>query len=279
MYTTLATNGATLSTKVLNELVDAGLGGLQISLDTANPDTFGRMTRAPWAYPLVIKATEEAACSEIRVSVKAVLTKQNIGEVGDFIDRCASMGVSAIKLQNFEPGLAGRGDSTLFISERDVENLRTLVEAKRRVLGQQLKIMLILTGEHWKPGEFRACRHALSGFGVLSNGDVTLCDRFGHSRKMIIGNVRRLSLDRIWRSKHHLRIVKPDKDKASETCSSCSHFAECRTGCFLYSLYATGMIYATDPRCPLIRPQVGEGRAIYADKIVLGGRYLFCSRS
>lgn len=279
MYTVLATNATRLSAEGVLRLIYAGIKGIQISLDSFCVDTFDYMTQTRGLFPEVIKGIKEAVRSGIRITVKAVLTKYNIKEMANFIDECAHLGVAAVRLQNFEPGLHGRGDSTLFISEDEVRDLKDLVEAKSQSWGRQIKIMLVLTGRRWGEDEFRCCRHALSGFGVLSNGDVTICDRFGHDERMKIGNVRKEPLSRIWRSERHFEIVKPPINKVSQICASCQRFTQCRTGCFLYSLYSDGDIYAGDPRCPRVQPSLKNKGPVYADKLVRGGKYLFLSRN
>jgi len=278
MHAALATNGTNLSAGALSKLKDAGLGSIQVSLDTFNPDIFKKMTRASFACGAVIDSIKEAASCGIPLSVKAVLIKNNISSAGEFIDRCAGLGVKDIRLRNFEPSLQGRGESPYFISENDLENLKNVVESKRRLFGQEIKITLILSGEKWGQGRFRCCRHALSGLGILANGDVTVCDRFGHDKRMVIGNVRKQPLSKIWKSEKHLSIFRPARDKVSKVCASCEDFDRCRTGCFLYSLYSRGSVYAPDPRCPKAMENKNK-KPVYADKINLSGRHLFCANN
>ena len=275
IYTTLATNGANLPSNSIDKLLDAGIGGIQISLDSADPQIFSFVTKAsPAVFHEVVRAIKEVASKKIQSCVKAVLTKYNIQQIGSLIDLCGNAGVAEIKLQNYEPGLSGRGDSDLFISEREIEGFKTLVEQKRREFGNSLSIREMITGEQWKPGEFRPCRHALSGFGIFSDGSVTVCDRFGHSGDMITGNVENERLDKIWCNERHLNIVKPDVKALEEPCRSCINVSECRTGCHLYSVFSTGRPYSQDPRCR-VKPCSDNGTAAYAGKIKSGGRYLF----
>jgi len=277
MHTALATNGTNLSSGILSKLKDAGLGSIQISLDTFNPDIFKQMTKSAFFYPLIVNSIKEGVRSGIPLSIKAVLTQKNIEGAGEFIDRCVDLGVKDIRLRNFEPGLKGRGESDCFITENEVENLKALIELKRRLFGEGVKISLILTGEKWESGRFRCCRHALSGLGILSNGDVTVCDRFGHDKKMIIGNVRKKSLSKIWNSEKHLSILRPEKARVSKICASCANFNRCRSGCFLYSFFSQGSIYAPDPRCKRVAATIRNKKPAHAERINLGGNYLFCA--
>ncbi|MCX5704566.1 MAG: radical SAM protein [Candidatus Omnitrophica bacterium] len=276
MHAALATNGTSLSCRILSKLKDAGLGSIQISLDTFKPDVFKQMAKTTFTCDTVIKSVKETLRCGIPLSIKAVLTKNNINSVDKFIDRCVDLGVKDIRLRNFEPSLKGRGGSSYFITENDLENLKAFVELKRRLFGQEIKISLILTGEKWEPGRFRCCRHALSGMGILANGDVTVCDRFGHDKRMVIGNVRKQPLSKIWKSEKHLNITRPAKIKASGACASCEDFDRCRTGCFLYSLYSYGDIYAPDPRCFRAISGGENKNPLFADKIILNGEHLFC---
>ena len=275
MHMVLATNGTKLSSETIKKLASSGIGSIQISLDALDSEQFGRLTRSSSLYLTVIEGIKEVVRSGIPVSIKAVLTKQNIVGVENLINQCVELGVKDIKLQNFEPGLAGRGQADFFITEEEAANLEALVGQKHRDFGADVKIALVLTGEKWRQGNFRPCRHALSGLGILANGDVTLCDRFGHDQRMVIGNVRDLPLSKIWRSQKHQSILNPQKDMVDEACRACPDFAKCRTGCFLYSLYAAGSVYATDPRCP----KAVNNKTFLKDKINLDGRYLFCDNS
>jgi pyrroloquinoline quinone biosynthesis protein E len=277
MHAALATNGTGLTSDMLGRLKDAGLGSIQISLDTFNPDIFRQMAKTAFSCDTVINSIKETVRCGIPLSVKAVLTKDNINSVNEFIDTCVDLGVKDIRLRNFEPSLRGRGGSSDFITADELENLKSLVELKRRSLGQEIKISLILTGEKWEAGRFRCCRHALSGMGILANGDVTVCDRFGDDKRMVIGNVRKHPLSKIWRSEKHLSITRPDKSRASGACVSCEDFYRCRTGCFLYSLYSDGDIYAPDPRCPRAVSGAKNKGSDFPDKINLNQENLFCA--
>jgi molybdenum cofactor biosynthesis protein A len=84
----MTTNGITLA-KNLDELVDAGMNSINISLDTLSPDKFAELTRRPAAYLDRVWKSLEACAAYDHITVKincVVMRGVNDDEVRDFIE-------------------------------------------------------------------------------------------------------------------------------------------------------------------------------------------------
>ena len=88
---------------------------------------------------------------------------------------------------------------------------------------------------------------------VLSNGEVTICER-ALNRLLIIGNVTQSSLMDIWNSRKLYDIVEPNRKfyKSSE-CYDCEKYTDCITkkgACYARVLMVHNEMFNIDPSCP-----------------------------
>jgi len=81
----MTTNGVTLS-KLLPDLVDAGLTHVNVSLDSLDPDKFAKLTRRPPSYhERVMQAIEDCATYlPHRTKINCVVLSDNVNELHDF---------------------------------------------------------------------------------------------------------------------------------------------------------------------------------------------------
>lgn len=81
----MTTNGVTLS-KLLPDLVEAGLTHVNISLDSLDPEKFARLTRRPPSYhDRVLQAIEDCATYlPHHTKINCVVLPDNVGELHDF---------------------------------------------------------------------------------------------------------------------------------------------------------------------------------------------------
>lgn len=101
------------------------------------------------------------------------------------------------------------------------------------------------------------CSANYSGFFILPDGNVTICEELYWNKKFIIGNVLHQSLEEIWNSSSALKLYYLSQKEIPEDskCSRCSQFTQCRLGkgvCWKSVLhkYGESKWYYPDPLCP-----------------------------
>jgi MoaA/NifB/PqqE/SkfB family radical SAM enzyme len=95
LYTSIVTNGRLLNDTRLNSLLDAGLLGITISLDSLDPHTY-KFLRGCDIQPSLEALnllSGKAANSSLSLSVNCVLTAQNFRQVPDLLQHLSDLGL------------------------------------------------------------------------------------------------------------------------------------------------------------------------------------------
>jgi MoaA/NifB/PqqE/SkfB family radical SAM enzyme len=119
LVTGLLTDGHRLQDQVyLDELLQAGLDHLQITLASHRPDVHDAIVGSPGRWQETNAGLRNAIAADIYVVVHIVITPENAGELEETIAYLAEMGVPAIALSSHLEGA----------SEADRERLRIALE-------------------------------------------------------------------------------------------------------------------------------------------------------
>jgi molybdenum cofactor biosynthesis protein A len=112
----MTTNGVTLS-KQLDELVDAGLTHVNLSLDSLDADKFSKLTRRPAAYfDRVMQALED--CARVlphRTKINCVVMPENLNELPAFAELTREMPVD-VRFIEYMPFNANDWETGGFVS-------------------------------------------------------------------------------------------------------------------------------------------------------------------
>jgi MoaA/NifB/PqqE/SkfB family radical SAM enzyme len=122
MTTGMTTNGFLLTEDRLKELIDAGMGKIQISVDALNPTR-----ETPKSLKTLRKKIEMVARYPIWFRVNTVICDQTVDEVEDVANLCFDLGVTI----NFSC-VHDRGRLVLTNAARYLEKVRWLKEQKRQ---------------------------------------------------------------------------------------------------------------------------------------------------
>ncbi len=101
----VVSNGIAATREKLNELMQAGLKKIAISLDSIDENVHNEL-RAP-SFKYAMRAVEDAVSLGFYTRVSSVITKKNIGLIGKFLDYLRDIGVNTVNLDWFNG--AGRG--------------------------------------------------------------------------------------------------------------------------------------------------------------------------
>ncbi|HTH96613.1 MAG TPA: GTP 3',8-cyclase MoaA [Stellaceae bacterium] len=147
---TLTTNGSQLS-KYAQELVDAGVRRVNVSLDTLDPETFTAITRWGKIGP-VIDGIEAAAAAGLGIKINMVALKGiNDGEIDRMLHWCGERGFELTLIETMPMG--EMGDYTrlaqylpLSVVRADLEKRWTLQDSAHRSGGPARYVDVMETG-------------------------------------------------------------------------------------------------------------------------------------
>jgi molybdenum cofactor biosynthesis protein A len=118
----MTTNGVTLS-KLLPDLVEAGLTHVNVSLDSLDPDKFARLTRRPPSYHArVMQAIEDCArYLPHRTKINCVVLPDNVQELEEFSKLTLEMPID-VRFIEYMPFNDNLWQSDGFVSYQQMQN-------------------------------------------------------------------------------------------------------------------------------------------------------------
>lgn len=248
LYTHLITSGITADEPRLEQLQDAGLDALQISLQDSQPLANDWLAGAA-SFEQRLRAVRAARRFDFHLTLNVVLHRHNLDRIEEIIRLAEEWDVDKLELAHVQyTGWAFRNRAALLPSREQVERAATVVAQARQRLGQRPEILHVL------PDYFqlvpKACLH---GWGrvfmtVAPDGAALPCQTAREIPGLEFPNVRDASLADIW---FRAPVFSRFRGTAwmPEPCRSCDHreidFGGCRCQAFLL----TGSAAATDPVC------------------------------
>ena len=233
----LITNGTILNEKKAQQLIDAGLDVLWVSLDGATPDSFGDI-RMGAELPVIIdnlkrlfKMRKGGHFPKPEIGVAFVAMKRNIADLPKIIKIGHTFGARYYSVSNVQPPTPDMQDDRLYL--RTMRNIAYLPspmlpklslpkidfnEDTQAALTEAFNsgCNISFAGNNWG-GANDVCNFVESGtMSVAWTGDVSPCWPLMHthtsylhgkprlSKKHIIGNVREHSLDEIWNDPEYM---------------------------------------------------------------------------
>lgn len=242
--TGLNTNGRKLSDpSYVDQLVEAGLDHIQITVESHNPIVHDKMVNLKGAWQQTIIGVKNALNSSLFVMTNTTMLKHNQDSMGETLDFLAELGVPTIGLNALI--YSGRGkDVGTGLSEEELKPLLILAQEKIQLTGQKLIWYTPTLYCHLNPLDMnlgiKGCTAALYNMCVEPDGGVIPCQSYYNQ----LGNILNDSWKTIW--EHDLAIELRERHYVPEECNTCSLLEECGAGCPL--------AYAEHPRTvyPLI---------------------------
>ena len=211
------TNGLALSARLGQQLVDAGLDQLRVSMDAADPRTYLRI-RGVNGYEKAIANTERF-CAYLRereverpqVWLYFICMRENLSELPVVIERAARMGVTGVNLQRlvyFGAGEAVEAQSVFGDhADEEVERLIDICVATASRVGVRLEGSGRRDAEHALTAvdsqrPWSGCSRPWRSTYVTANGNVLPCCIAPFSTHdyegIILGNVFERPITEIW---------------------------------------------------------------------------------
>ncbi len=225
----LLSNGRRLADRAyLQELVDAGLDHVQITLESHNAEIHDRMLRTTGAWQDTVEGIRNAVDLNLYVMTNTTLLADNAAEIGETIAFLSDLGVPTIGCNALIH--AGRGNEVgTGIPEDQLPPL--LEEARRRTqrYGQRLIWYTPTQYCHFDPIQMelgvKACTAAMYNMCVEPDGAVIPCQSFYQP----LGNILSDSWESIW--EHDIALWLRERRYAPDECRKCEVFDVCGGGC------------------------------------------------
>jgi pyrroloquinoline quinone biosynthesis protein E len=267
LYTNLITSGVGVTDKRLDELADAGLDHVQISIQDAELESADRIAGYEGAW--VRKRALAAAVVALKLPLTAniVIHRANIERVDDLVTMALDMGASRVEIAHVQYyGWALKNRAALMPTREQVERAVGRIEPLRKEHHGRIVIDAVVPDYY-----ARFPKPCVGGWGrrslnVTPAGRVLPC----HAAESIPGlefwNVKDHSLREIWEQNPAFNAFR-GTDYLPEPCQSCERRDIDFGGCRCQAFALTGDARATDPVCHL-SPQhhlVEEQAAIRED--------------
>ena len=231
----LSTNAMGLDRAKIDELVGAGITAFEVSYDSPDPATYERLTRADRTgsngdYLGRLQTTlTELVRSGVRVSVGAMMTRHNLGQLEELLQICFALGVGRVSLNQVAMVGAARNNPDLVPSDRELAAALEGVNATAAALGMRVGVGMPLEPcrlslAHFPALEFERCHCGVDKWLLEPSGDVRVCELAPDA----VGNVFRESWRDIATSAavRHFRAYEP-----RAACGTCNDWSSCGGGC------------------------------------------------
>ncbi|TCR67101.1 pyrroloquinoline quinone biosynthesis protein E [Bosea sp. BK604] len=251
LYTNMITSGVGFQPALLDAVAEAGLDHIQLSIQAVDAATCDRVAGYQGALARKHAVAADIARLGLRLTVNAVVHRENVHQIGDFVRLAEDWGAARIEIahvQYYGWGLVNR--DRLMPTRRQVETAMADVEAARSRTAGRLVIDCVLPDYYARYP--KAC---MGGWGarlmnVTPSGRVLPC----HAAETIAGlsfdNVRDASLSEIWYRGVAFNAFR-GTDWMKEPCRSCERKHLDFGGCRCQAMALAGDASATDPACSL----------------------------
>ncbi|MGY0056037.1 pyrroloquinoline quinone biosynthesis protein PqqE [Streptomyces sp. LZ34] len=250
IYTQLVTSGVGLTAARLAALVDAGLRGVQLSVQHADPRASDRIAGRR-SFTDKERAAALVRDAGLPLGLNIVLHRGNLDALDDLVELGVSWGAQRIELANTQfYGWALRNRTALLPTREQLARARDAVERWRERLGGAMDLVWVVPD--YFDGVAKPC---MGGWGAVSltvapDGTALPCPAAATLPGLDPPNVRDHRLDWIWNHSgafNHYR----GETWMKEPCRSCAHRAADFGGCRCQAYALTGDAAAADPACGL----------------------------
>ena len=223
----LVTNGYNLTPHRLNELVNAGLGAITISLD-GPPDQHNWLRNNPDSYCRAIEAIRQVAGnSRLNADVVTCVNQRNIGLLPQTREILAETGIGKWRLFTITPIGRAAGIPDLSLSGEQLKDLLAFIEQNRKskaIPEASFSCESYLGAYEGKARDgFFFCRAGIHIGSILANGGISACPNI--DRNMVQGNIYRDDFNEIWENRF-LPFRNRSWTRIHE-CSACDQYRYC----------------------------------------------------
>lgn len=257
-----------LNKNTINKLLDLNIKNIQLSFDSLDPNKIQKILNVSKEYLDKFKETiKNLNNAGISIKIKSVISNINCNykdyvELIDYLMQFEH--IEGISIAPGEPSLYKTHD--FCTSYDDFIELKSHLQeyvSKQTNYQQKISFQDVLTkpssNSLLREKEFNRrslCSGNTTGFVLLPDGKVTICEQLYWHSKFIIGDLNKQSIMEMWNSKKALDLYHLSKRKVpnDSACRSCEKFKNCREQlgvCWKMIVFGYGYnnYYYPDPRC------------------------------
>lgn len=249
LWVVMGTNGVLLDDRVARKMVECGVKGVGISIDSLDAAKHDGFRGGPNSWEYSVRALEIAKANGLEVLVQTTVMEMNRDEIPRLIDFARERGAWSFNLYFLVQ--TGRGQLMNDLSAADTETLLTgLARAQ-----EGYKPMLVrskcapqfkrIAYEQGLAGlESGGCMAGTQYCRITPGGDVTPCPYM----TVVAGNVRRQTFSEIWLDSPVLAALR-DPGRLKGRCGACEYRELCG-GCRCRAYAGLDDYLEEDPACP-----------------------------
>lgn len=189
LSTCISTNGRELDKSYAEQLSEAGLQKLKLSLYGSVPETHDDFTTVPGSFERVLNGIRTSKQAGIEVWVNAVVTPLNLAEFQGLPALLGPLDVDLVQLSSIVPSGRGMRVSDLVFSEDELGRAIMVLRDKLSNLNHVFTITLFPDPTD-PPFDDRHCDYFYDRLVVDHNGDVVPCCLLPENLKHRLGNIR-----------------------------------------------------------------------------------------
>ena len=248
IWVVMGTNGVLITPLVAQKMVECGVKGVGISIDSIDPERHNRFRGSPKAWQHSVRALDICKSEGLEVIVQTTVMEQNYEEIPALLDFAREQGAWAFNLYFLVQ--TGRGTTMTELSPSSTEAMLShLVDTQaayrpmlvRSKCAPQFKQIAYAKGLGGM--ESGGCMAATEYCRITPEGNVTPCPYMD----VVAGNVLEESFTSIWANSSVLTDLR-DPGRLSGRCGSCEFKALCG-GCRCRAFARFGDYLAEDPAC------------------------------
>ena len=225
------TNGIRLADEdYLQELVDAGLDHIQITLESHDEEIHNRMVDTD-AWKQTVQGIKNAVATDVYTITNTTLTTLNAPYVEETISFLSELGIETFACNSLI--YSGKGPSSgIGIPEEDLEGL--MIRVRDKAIEKRMRLIWYTPTQYceFHPVELelgaKFCTAARYNMCVEPNGDVIPCQSYYSS----LGSILTDDWESIWN--HATAVSIRNRDWVMEKCQTCDDLPLCGGGCPLY---------------------------------------------
>jgi len=248
IWVVMGTNGVLITGKVVEKMIECGVQGVAISIDSLEPAKHNHFRGGPDAWEHSVRALDICRANGLQVLIQTTVMEMNYAEIPQMLAFAREKGAWSFNLYFLVQ--TGRGQQMNDLSpERTEAMLSKLVDWQ-----DQYRPMLVrskcapqfkqIAYERGLGGlESGGCMAGTQYCRITPQGDVTPCPYM----TVVAGNVRDQSFREIWRTSSVLQELR-DPKQLKGRCGRCE-FNELCGGCRCRAYAAYGDYLQEDPAC------------------------------
>lgn len=213
------TNGVLLDRERIRELYAAGLSHMVFSMDSVDPEVYGRIRKGGRLESLLAAIGHAVALRrEMQrqgpfIGVMAVAMKDNLEVLPALVAGVASLGVDALTIKGLNTGPN---------PEQAPDGVAEVVARIQAAAAANPSLPVTIAVER-DPERLR-CRWPWTAAYITAEGDLTPCCNCPDSRVLSLGNLHRTSFEKLWNARAYRKFRRELGNGMPAICSTCPDY-------------------------------------------------------